>query len=607
MFTRRALKVVLFLLALLLCAFALAEEAAPAEDPAWLDGDSNSLRQAQQRLIDLGLLQGHADGAYGPKTEAALTEYQQQNGLEASGHLDPATLEALTHVDPANATAKDIQQRLIDLGYLEGYADGIIGPKSTDAMRLFQRLNGLSVTGKTDAATLEALFSGEAIAVPATLRDGSEGEAVEKLQRRLALYGFYDGVVDGQYAQNTVSAVRDFQKHLIEQGYTEGIADDGVATPLTQFCLYSDQYSTYLRQVLPGESDSEATRVERRLRNLGYLDAEPDDVLDDYSIEAIKLFQEQCITQKDGLADQETIDALFSIEAPPAEHCAPHVIASGDVGQVVRGVEAELLASGLTTRVPRGEYDEDLEAIISRAREYLESRNSPDAALLADPTTLSVEAVEALDRGLFGFVTADTDNSTEMQRVQNRLYTLYYLPRIGVDGMFGRETRNALKAFQAANDLEETGKPNEATQQALFSIKAVAKPFPYRIEVSLERQVVEVYQRNMFGQYDLVQTFTCSTGLHNSTPRGIFLEGHPLNRWHHFKKFNCWAQYSFEIDGDILFHSVIYSTNSEKSLRSGSLYALGNPASHGCVRLSVSDAQWLFEHCKYHENVIIIR
>ena len=474
-------------------------------------------------------------------------------------------------------------------------------------MRLFQRLNGLSVTGKTDAATLEALFSGEAIAVPATLRDGSEGEAVEKLQRRLALYGFYDGVVDGQYAQNTVSAVRDFQKHLIEQGYTEGIADDGVATPLTQFCLYSDQYSTYLRQVLPGESDSEATRVERRLRNLGYLDAEPDDVLDDYSIEAIKLFQEQCITQKDGLADQETIDALFSIEAPPAEHCAPHVIASGDVGQVVRGVEAELLASGLTTRVPRGEYDEDLEAIISRAREYLESRNSPDAALLADPTTLSVEAVKALDRGLFGFVTADTDNSTEMQRVQNRLYTLYYLPRIGVDGMFGRETRNALKAFQAANDLEETGKPNEATQQALFSIKAVAKPFPYRIEVSLERQVVEVYQRNMFGQYDLVQTFTCSTGLHNSTPRGIFLEGHPLNRWHHFKKFNCWAQYSFEIDGDILFHSVIYSTNSEKSLRSGSLYALGNPASHGCVRLSVSDAQWLFEHCKYHENVIIIR
>ena len=109
-----------------------------------------------------------------------------------------------------------------------------------------------------------------------------------------------------------------------------------------------------------------------------------------------------------------------------------------------------------------------------------------------------------------------------------------------------------------------------------------------------------------FGQYDLVQSFTCSPGLHDSTPHGVFLDGHPLNRWHYFKKFYCWAQYSFEIEGDILFHSVIYSSNNENSLRSGSLYALGNPASHCCVRLSVSDAKWLFEHCKYRQNVIIV-
>ena len=608
MFTRRVLKTVSLLLALLLCGFAFAEETpAPTESPAWLDGESGAMRMAQTRLIDLGLLHGKADGAYGPKTEAALAEYQRENGLEASGHLDQATLDSLTHVDPSNATAKDIQQRLIDLGYLDGVADGIIGPKSTEAMKLFQRLNGLAANGKANSESLEALFSSGAKAVPPTLKSGSEGEAVEKLQRRLALYGFYDGTVDAKYAQNTVNAVRSFQSHLIAQGYTNGIEENGVATPLTQYCLYSEEYSTFLRQVQPGESDSEALRLERRLRDLGYMDMEPDDVMDDYTIEAIKLFQEQCITQKDGLADKETFDGLFSIEAPPAEYCAPHVISSGDSGKVVRAVEEALLASGLTTRIPCDSYNASLEKAIKRAKEYLSSRNSPDAALFSDPTTLSVEAVKALENGLFGFVTDSTKNSVEVQRIQNRLYSLYYLPLIGVDGMFGRESRNALKAFQAANGLEETGKPDEATQQVLFSVKAVAKPFPYRIEVSLERQVVEIYALNMFGQYDLVQTFTCSTGLHDSTPRGIFLDGHPMNRWHHFKKFNCWAQYSFEIDGDILFHSVIYSSNSEKTLRSGSLYALGNPASHGCVRLSVSDAKWLFEHCKRNENVIIIR
>ena len=607
MFTHRALKTVIFVLSLMLCLCAVAEETpAPTEDPGWLDGDYASVRQAQLRLIDLGILSGGADGAYGPKTEAALRDYQEQNGLDASGHLDAATLEALVHVDPADATAKDIQQRLIDLGYLEGTADGIIGPKSTDAMKLFQRLNGLGASGNANSDTLEKLFSAEAVAVPATLRSGSEGEAVEKLQRRLALYGFYFGEVDAQYGQSTVDAVRDFQNHLIEQGYAEGITADGAASPLTQFCLYSDDYSTYLRDVIPGESDSEALRLERRLVNLGYMDAEPDDVLDDYAIEALKLFQEQVITQKDGLADRETFDGLFTIEAPPAERCAPHAIAAGDSGQVVRDVEEAMLASGLTTRVPCGSYDEGLQTAIERAAAYLASQGSDVAALLSDPASLGVEAVKALQGGLFGYVTDDTDDKDQVQRIQNRLYTLYYLPRIGIDGMFGRESRNAIKEFQSANGLEETGKPDEATQEKLFSTGAVAKPFPYRIEVSLARQMVDVYKRNMFGQYDLVQSFKCSTGLHDSTPRGIFLDGHPMNRWHHFQKFYCWAQYSFEIEGDILFHSVIYSSNNENSLRSGSLYALGNPASHGCVRLTVADAKWLFENCKRGENVIII-
>ena len=115
-----------------------------------------------------------------------------------------------------------------------------------------------------------------------------------------------------------------------------------------------------------------------------------------------------------------------------------------------------------------------------------------------------------------------------------------------------------------------------------------------------------MYQLDDQGDYSLAQSFTCSTGLHDSTPRGIFFDGHPVNRWHHFEKFNCWAQYSYLITNDIMFHSVIYSSDNEKSLRSGSLYSLGNPASHGCVRLKVEDAKWLFEHCKRGKAVIVI-
>ena len=603
----RALRIIAILMLIMLCGSALSEATpTPTEAPEYLDSQRDSLRQAQQRLIDKGLLRGKADGAYGPQTEAALREFQKQAGLPETGHLDEATLDALTSVSPESATAKDVQQRLIDLGYLQGIADGIIGPRSTDAMKLFQRLNGLRANGSADSATLELLFSDAALALPASLSSGSKGEEVSRLLRRLTQYGFYDGEIDDSFGQKAYSAVRAFQQHLIEQGYTDGITANGVATPLTQFCLYSEEYSTYLRDVTPGVADSEALRIERRLFNLGYMDMPADDVLDEYAIEAMKLFQEQSIMQKDGLADRETIDALFSIEAPPAEHCAPHDIATGDSGQVVRSVESALLSSGITTRIPTGKYDSSLEKAIERVYKYLQSFDSPDAGLFADSRKLTHEAVQALEDGLLGYRSDDTSNDVEIQRVQNRLYSLYYLPKLGIDGMFGRESRNALKAFQNENGLPETGQPDEPTQNVLFSQIAKCKPYPYRIEVSLERQVVEVYERNVLGAYDLVQTFTCSTGLHDTTPRGIFLDGHPLNRWHFFKKFYCWAQYSFEIEGDILFHSVIYSSNNENSLRRGSLSALGNPASHGCVRLQVADAKWLFEHCKRGENVIVI-
>jgi len=55
-----------------------------------------------------------------------------------------------------------------------------------------------------------------------------------------------------------------------------------------------------------------------------------------------------------------------------------------------------------------------------------------------------------------------------------------------------------------------------------------------------------------------------------------------------------------------MFHSVLYSEKDTSTLREGSVYALGSPASHGCIRLSVKNAKWLFEHCKRGTVVIVI-
>jgi len=49
----------------------------------------------QQRLIEMGFDCGRADGVFGPRTESALRDFQRNVGLPADGTCGPATLRAL--------------------------------------------------------------------------------------------------------------------------------------------------------------------------------------------------------------------------------------------------------------------------------------------------------------------------------------------------------------------------------------------------------------------------------------------------------------------------------------------------------------------------------
>ena len=55
----------------------------------------DTVKQAQEKLSAAGMDAGPADGKAGPKTEAAVKEFQQSKGIQASGKLDQKTLAAL--------------------------------------------------------------------------------------------------------------------------------------------------------------------------------------------------------------------------------------------------------------------------------------------------------------------------------------------------------------------------------------------------------------------------------------------------------------------------------------------------------------------------------
>ena len=54
--------------------------------------------------------------------------------------------------------------------------------------------------------------------------------------------------------------------------------------------------------------------------------------------------------------------------------------------------------------------------------------------------------------------------------------------------------------------------------------------------------------------------------------------------------------------GGILFHSITF--NSHKG-HSGSVSSLGRKASHGCIRLSIEDAKWIYDNCPMGTTVVI--
>ena len=67
--------------------------------------DTSQVSQVQQMLLDKGYSVGTVDGQMGAKTKSALKQFQQSQGLQASGQLDTQTLAALGTASTISSTS----------------------------------------------------------------------------------------------------------------------------------------------------------------------------------------------------------------------------------------------------------------------------------------------------------------------------------------------------------------------------------------------------------------------------------------------------------------------------------------------------------------------
>ena len=282
---------------------------------------------------------------YSDSVAAAVRLFQSANGLSADGMAGKLTQEKLYSVsaigysesgqtyptlvrgDRGMALLYTLQQRLKDLGYYTIRVDGIFGSGTQRAVRWFQSVNGLSVTGKADNATQQLLYSAQAKAASGYSPDSYDTlsrsnrykAAVVPLQRRLKALGYLSGSADGYFGSNTYRAVRNFQSR-------NGLSVTGVADSGTQQLLYSSSArpasgssssgsgsSTGYRLLYWGCRGDAVKRLQQALIDAGYKSyvRSADGIYGQWTYDAVRAYQKDVGLSVDGIAGKNTQNKLY--------------------------------------------------------------------------------------------------------------------------------------------------------------------------------------------------------------------------------------------------------------------------------------------------------
>ena len=345
------------------------------------------VRVLQEQLMAAGFtILGGADGVFGPMTATALADFQRSRQLAGTGVFDMATAVALvgrtpgapasgtTSVTPpatagtapaAPATVAELvgltvgqrgprvralQTALMRTGLtFLGGADGIFGPATSNALRIFQSNRGLAVTGSVDEATAVALGAVTGAAPVATptnpalpllgLAPGTSGPLVRDLQTRLLSSGLtFRGGADGIFGPATANALRTFQANRglnvsgrVDEPTAQALAAITPGTPSAPTAPAAPAAPSAPATPAPsvgtsgyptfGEQGDRVRQLQQALINAGIaLPGGADGIFGAMTAGAVMNFQRQMGLATTGVVDDATAQALgLAAGAAPAQ------------------------------------------------------------------------------------------------------------------------------------------------------------------------------------------------------------------------------------------------------------------------------------------------
>jgi peptidoglycan hydrolase-like protein with peptidoglycan-binding domain len=165
--------------------------------------------ELRRRGYEISSLTGRLDAS----TVSAIQAYQADAGLAVTGQPSQVLLTSLQGAPGTPPVVTDrglvqqIQAELNAHGYAVGAPDGVLGPRTRDAIRTYQSDANLPITGQPSQTLLASLQT----AGGSTGQVTTTSNLVLELEQELARKGYAVGPVDGVLDVQTSGAIRQYQ------------------------------------------------------------------------------------------------------------------------------------------------------------------------------------------------------------------------------------------------------------------------------------------------------------------------------------------------------------------------------------------------------------
>ena len=301
-------------------------------------------------------------------------------------------------------------------------------------------------SGEGAVQTAEGQVEGDS-AASADMLPGSTAPEVKQIQNKLIALGYLDsGSVTGVYDQVTQEAM---ERYLLMKG--ESI-QDGVLTPALRELILSEEVeqpearptaTPAVNTILNyGDSGEEVLRLQNRLIELGYADGTADGKYGSSTIQAVKSFQIINDLEADGLAGAKTLAKLYGEDA----------VSYADGKAKLEKIQQE--------------EKEAREKEEKEAKEKAEKEEEEQKENAEDKSASGV--YYKLSSGMAG---------SAVKKLQTRLNKLGYLSKSKITSSYDASTVSAVKAYQKAIGVSQTGSASASFQIYLYSAAAPNKSY----------------------------------------------------------------------------------------------------------------------------------